>query len=306
MKKTLSILLLVVFMLQLSNLSVLALDVIITNSGDIQFYSAGQVLGREDDREEREEKGEDEDREDRHEEEREVEREDEKPERVVPKSSDSRLRIEADKDKVELHLEDREDKTGFRSGERSKVNTLQLEAPSQLKTEAEDRVRENEEETEGEKAREERRERVEEKIEVRSQRSEDGTTEFEFESRDVKAKVKNVEFILDPETNEVTLVTPSGEEKVLSHLPDQAIEQMKAAGFFDALPDDLPEDGVELELETREDGTVVYSTVVEKEEKLLGFFTRTYETKIEFDDETGEITEERLPRRSLLGRLLSF
>ncbi len=88
-------------------------------------------------------------------------------------------------------------------------------------------------------------------------------------------------------------------------MPDQAIERMTAKGFFDNIPGVLPED-VELELETREDGRVVYSTVVEKEEKLLGFFTRKVDTKLEMDDETGEVTETRVQNRSFLGRLLGF
>ena len=51
---------------------------------------------------------------------------------------------------------------------------------------------------------------------------------------------------------------------------------------------------------------MVYSTVVEKEERLFGLFPRTVETKLELNDETGEVTEERVQQRSFLGRLLGF
>ncbi|NCS97230.1 MAG: hypothetical protein GW762_01410 [Candidatus Pacebacteria bacterium] len=318
MKKTLHTLLLVVFMLQLSSMSAAALDVIVTSSGEMQFYSA-QVLGDEDDREDsrKSEKREDSKQEDRKEDSRPEKKEvQEKPEKSVSKSSDSRLRVSAEKEKVELHIESKsdtrsekvEDKVEFKTEQRATTDRFKLEAPSELKearkTNLEDAKQLRNEQVE--QAREERKQRTEERVEMRSQQREDGKTEFEFESRDVKAKVKNAEFVIDPETNEITIITPSGEEKTISHLPDQAVARMVENGFFDNLPEGTDPSSLELELETGEDGTVQYSTTVEKEEKLLGFFTRKYETRIELNDETGEVTEERVPTRSFLGRLLGL
>ena len=330
MKKTFSTLLLIVFLLQMAQLPTLAMEIVISDSGSISFYN-DQVLGREnrgkEDREdeqedEKEDERENERREDRG---REDEKEDEdryvrdaRPSTTLPRSTNTQMRVSSDKQKIQVRLEDKEDmnqmgtgKVDLKTEKKTTTDRLKVEASSTLKDQLKERVQEQVEERKevrteaAEQAREERRERKEEKIEIQSERRADGTTEFQFESRNVKAKLKNAEFVLDPETNEVSVITPSGEEKVLSHLPDQAIERMTAEGFFDGIPGVVSED-VELELETREDGTVVYSTVVEKEEKLLGFFTRKFDAKLEMDDETGEVTETRVQSRSFLGRLLGF
>lgn len=337
MKKTLPTLLLVVFLLQLAQLPALAMEIVVSDSGSISFYN-DQVLGREDrgqedredEKENEREREEENEREDESENEREREKQedhereyvrDARPSTTVPRSTNTQMRVSTDKQRINVRLEDKEDsirmdtgKVDLRTERKATTDRLKVEASSELKDRAIERKEVRQENIEerkevrseaAEKAREERRERKEEKIEIQSERRADGTTEFQFESRNVKANLKNAEFVLDPETNEVTVIGPNGQEKVLSHLPDQAIERMTAKGFFDNIPGVLPED-VELELETREDGRVVYSTVVEKEEKLLGFFTRKVDTKLEMDDETGEVTETRVQNRSFLGRLLGF
>lgn len=336
-KKTLPTLLLVVFLLQMAQLPALAMEIVISSNGTMSFYN-DQVLGREDDRErnegsrsERDEKDreqareqDDREKEDARETRKSVREDkdeyvrDEKPSRTVPRTSNTKLRVSSEKEKVEVKLEDKREKPAdgvdaidFRTEERTSTERLRLETSAELRDDLRERREEGaEERTErrsesAEKAREERRERTEEKIEIRSERREDGTQEFQFESRNVRANLKGAEFVLDPETNEVTVVTPSGEEKVLSHLPDQVITKMQEKGLFDSVEGVNPEE-VELELETREDGSVVYSTTVEREKKLLGFFTRKVRTKLEMDDETGEVRETELPRESFLGRLLGL
>lgn len=337
-KKTLPTLLLVVFLLQLAQLPALAMEIVISDSGTMSFYN-DQVLGREDDREgvtnagnaraettrdqSREQEGREQERvrETRstgREDDKEEYVRDEKPTKTVPRTSNTKLRVSSERDKVEVKLEDKREKPAegldaidFRKEERTSTDRLRLETSAQLRDEVRDSREEGSEERierrseSAERAREERRERTEEKIEIRSERREDGTQEFQFESRNVRARLNGAEFVLDPETNEVTVVTPSGEEKVLSHLPDQVITKMQENGFFDNVGGVNPEE-LELELETREDGRVVYATTVEKEKKLLGFFTRKVQTRLEMDDETGEVRETELPTESFLGRLLGL
>lgn len=312
MKKPVLSFLLVVTLLLLSQLPALAMEIEISDSGVVSFYN-DQVLGREDERTNA--AGSRESMQQRDGMQTGQARE-AQPSRTMPANSDTRLRVSEEHTRVEVRLEDKKqmerptDRIGFDDIEHTTTDRLRVETSAQLRDKNEERGERTEEKQmsrseAAERALEERRNRTEEKIEIRNQQREDGTQEFQFESRSVQARLNGAEFILDPETNEVTVVTPSGEEKVLTHLPDQAIARMQERGFFDSVPGIDPEQ-VDLSIETKEDGRVVYSTVVEKEERLFGLFPRTVETKLELNDETGEVTEERVQQRSFLGRLLGF
>lgn len=152
----------------------------------------------------------------------------------------------------------------------------------------------------------ERKERIGEMIEIK--KAERGDVEsIEIESRKIKAKVnKSAEITIDPETNEVSLVKPSGEVATLSHLPDQAIEQLLAQGVID--PENEDGASTNMELVTKEDGSVVYVMTVPKKYKFLGLVNRKVDTEIEFNDETGESTEIKKQQTGFRGWLdsLSF
>lgn len=154
-----------------------------------------------------------------------------------------------------------------------------------------------------EQLKEQRRARFEEVVEVRSRVDGDGDTELELVSRSVRARLHRAEFIiLDSETGEVLLTTPSGNEHILQHLPDQALKRMRD---YRALGNDSSISVNEVELETTEDGLVLYKTKATKIGKLLGLFNREIETEVVLDDATGEVIENELRAVTLLGRILN-
>jgi hypothetical protein len=136
---------------------------------------------------------------------------------------------------------------------------------------------------------EERKQRKDEKIEIQTEKFVDGSTEFQFESRNIKAKLRGAEFVLDPATNNVTITTPSGQQHTLNHLPDQAIAQMQKAGVIDSVSGDTTTDQVEIT--TKPDGTVAYQLKQKKQKRIFGFIPRTVETEVELNDETGDVVE---------------
>lgn len=133
-----------------------------------------------------------------------------------------------------------------------------------------------------------REERVKEMVAVRERNSGEEKA-LELNSRNVKAHLNGAEFILDSETGDVILTTPSGEEHILTHLPDQALSRMEEAGVISDASFDP--DNQELEAVATEDGIEYTATVVE-DKKFLSFFPRKVERKVTLDDATGEVTED--------------
>lgn len=147
-----------------------------------------------------------------------------------------------------------------------------------------------------------RQTRERETVELRS-RQENGEEVLELQSREVKARIKQgATFTLDPETNLVTVTTPSGQEHVLNHLPDQAISRMVEVGVISdsALVENTPE----IDVEPADDGQVVYRTRVQVKQKLFGLFNRSVETEVELDDTTGTVTQTELPSDTFFGQVL--
>ena len=140
-------------------------------------------------------------------------------------------------------------------------------------------------------AREERAQRKESDDQVRLKTKDaQGAHRLELESRQVKADIPNgIQFELNADTNEVTLITPSGEQKTLNHLPDQAIERMKAAGIFSDT-DVLDEAEVSVNSDTQE---IEYRQKVRVTRRLLGFFKREVDSEVVLNDKTGEVREEQ-------------
>lgn len=151
-----------------------------------------------------------------------------------------------------------------------------------------------------EELKETRSERLNEFLELKSELTEDGQQKLELKSRNVRAELKGADFSFDPETNQVTLTTPSGNVHLLKHLPDQAVEKFRErAGVVDI------EDPEEVEVETNEEGEVVYTANTEVEKKLLGIFKRKVKTQLILNDDTGEVTQETMAGGSLLDQILN-
>lgn len=344
MKKSIQSLLLVVFLLQLIQLPVMALDVIVQDNGSAYFYQ-GQVLG-DDDSEDDSDDDFEEDSDDDFEEESEVELkqnrnekvreqgkknlelekkrielEKKNPIKVVTRAQKTKIKVKSEGDMVQIRLEGKAIKSEMLEDKR-----FRLELPA---AEKEDTDEEEEEATDSaavKRSREERQERKAEKFEIQSEVADDGTIEFQFESRDVKAKLNGAQFTVDPATNIVTLITPSGNIHHLNHLPDQAIRNMIRAGVIRGVTAPIAKVATEsattdegspsaelatvleseLELEVQDDGSVVYTTTVKKPKKLLGLFRRDVLTKVQLDDETGEISESEVRAATLVGRLLNY
>ncbi|HCC84097.1 MAG TPA: hypothetical protein DEP87_00195 [Candidatus Pacebacteria bacterium] len=131
---------------------------------------------------------------------------------------------------------------------------------------------------------EERREKPE-KLKIKIETADDGESEIEFESADIKAKLNSGEFTIDPSTKALSITTPLGETRQLMHFPDQAMQQFKDAGLVDT---DDSQSRAELTIETQDDGSVVYKTKVTETKKFLGFIPFEVENEVELKDETGE------------------
>jgi len=119
----------------------------------------------------------------------------------------------------------------------------------------------------------------------------EGEHQLELESRNIRARLhQGAQFELNSETNEVSLITPSGEQKILNHLPDQAIERMQAAGLFsgDALESELLQVAVNSDTQQLE-----YRQKMYKQKRLFGLFNRQVGSNVVLNDETGEIHEEQ-------------
>lgn len=341
MQKTVLALLSVVFLLQLARLPALALDVIVHDNGSVYFYQ-GEVLGddnlEEDDEEDEEElevrenkteEAREQEKKNREMEKKRIEIERENPVKIITKSQKSKIQVKTENNMVQVRMEGKNKLADVIENKR-----FRLELPAAEQVESEEEV-ESTDSASVKQSREERQERKEEKFEIQSEVADDGSIEFQFESRDVKAKLHGAEFTIDPTTNVVTLITPSGTVHHLNHLPDQAINNMIRAGVISGITEPIAtritdsallEDATsssdldtasqsaaledvlesELELEVTDDGSVVYTTTVKKPKKLLGLFRRDVLTKVELNDETGEISESEVQASTLIGQLLNF
>lgn len=124
-------------------------------------------------------------------------------------------------------------------------------------------------------------------VRTRNENSEQG---LEIESRDVTAKIRQgAEFELNSETNEVTLITPSGETHTLNHLPDQAIDRMQEAGLF---VDSSPVGELVSVSVNDETNNIEYRQKIKQTKKFLGLFNRQVESEIVLNDSTSEVYEE--------------
>jgi len=158
-----------------------------------------------------------------------------------------------------------------------------------------------------EKLQEERQARVEEMVQVRNQVREEAMTRVMLQSRQTVASLsQGASFTIDPITNLVTVTTPSGQEHILYHLPDQAIERMQEVGLLLPAEDaELPDEELTEELELiATDDNLVYQLDSSQLKKLLGIFNRQVPRRIVLDDDTGTVIAQPVEGRNLLQRLL--
>lgn len=247
--------------------------------------------------------------------------------RSVSPQENKELKIRTVEDKVEVELRQKsrqsESRNLFESKEQLLDDGLELVFPpvdESLETDL-DESETDEPETDEladyrERILQQRRERNDELVEL-STEVEQGESELEIKSRGAQARlVQGAIFNLDPETNRVTITTPSGNEHVLYHLPDQAISGMLKAGKLSILedledPEDLenPEDSellddLEIEIEEDEDGGLVYTVEDTQEVRFLGIIPREVPVEVQLDDDTGEVTTSVVEDRTIIQQLL--
>lgn len=305
-----------------------ALEILVQNDGSVLFYQP-QVLGESTESFSGESKEKENETKESYFmdpvqiEKRELERKKEqaRPVKKIPSASDDRIRLKPKQEKTEVMIERKtENSEGdaqkirpvFETNESLETDAVKIELPSG-EHEREDSIdgtnssdrnvdRTARQKIKIEEITRERKERRDEKISIQTEKHEDGQTEFQFESRDVKAKIRGSEIVVDPETNSVTVVAPNGETHELIHLPDQAMAQLLEHSSSEGVNSLAAE---EIEIVTKEDGTVAYTVRQEKRKRLFGLFERTIETEVELDDSTGEITETDAEAESPLVRLLN-
>ncbi|NCN82678.1 MAG: hypothetical protein GW947_01810 [Candidatus Pacebacteria bacterium] len=226
--------------------------------------------------------------------ERKEEVQDTKREQILSRQKQS-IRVEKSGDHTEIEI-----KPTVPQAQKTKEKLEQVKKVEQLQTDRLEMkfepsvLQEKRQEMEKEfnaKIEEVHKERVERKTELEKVKLEsrdvDGGHRLELESRQIKATIpEGLRFELNSETNEITLTTPSGEQKTLNHLPDQAIARMQEVGLFDngAEPIEVAVNSDTQQLEYRQKVGVT--------KRLFGFFKRSVPAEIILNDETGEVREE--------------
>ncbi len=220
--------------------------------------------------------------------------------RNVRASENKRLKVRQDSRGTEVMLENRDEAAGraaegMKKLERIEAQDLNIELPAdqRFENEVENEIREeigDRPDGQEDSARlvevKRERERRTDKVEIKSKIEDDGRTEFELEAGSVKAKLRSAEFTVDPETHEVRIVTSSGQEQLLVHLPDQALERMTELA---SLREGNNVAESELRVETNAEGRVVYKTKMTETRKVLGFIPVQFHSEVELEDGTSEL-----------------
>lgn len=239
-----------------------------------------------------------------------------KAEQHIQNTAGQQLRIVPMKDRVKVELESKARTTEKNAKlKEEEAKRLKLNMPAgltkkqrqayetKLEQEKERRQKKNEQiKTKfQERIETERDERSDEEIELKNEVDEDGER-LEIKTREIKANLPKTPLIINPETKELQIETPTGELKVLRTLPDQAIERLKAAGV---LVDNQEFDSASLEVEVRSDQKLQYTARVAEKKRFLGLINRQVDKRVMVDDETGEISTEAIPAASIWGRFLN-
>lgn len=314
-----------------------ALDISITPDGSIEWYSDNVLGDDDDEAEDQDEdenevEDENEDEDDDSSEQESETRRDASPQKVIAPAQKQEIRIRSNQDRLEVETIRRRG-SGKQVLESEETDRLRLNLPArqteeQRRLEMAKRRANNSESSveelkrqveEQEKLRElelskltpaerkqrqlfyeeqkqERQEREEERLELRNNIGPDGQ-ELNLESRGIRAALRDKTVTIDPETNSLILTTKDGEERVLTTLPDQAVERMLEVRGVD----DVDTENVEIR---ERDGKLEYVTQARRMKRLFGLFERPVETELSVDDESGELTETVRQRSTLIGRFL--
>lgn len=103
---------------------------------------------------------------------------------------------------------------------------------------------------------------------------------------------------INPETNELIVTTPSG-QKVVTILPDQAVENMLSKNVLSDIGQEDGEDSVEIETRNNE---LVYRVKGEKKHKFLGFIPLKTAITAFVSAQTGQLSAKE---QSLLSQIIS-
>lgn len=237
-----------------------------------------------------------------------------KPIRTVAPASGQQLNLKSADDEVKVEVA-KQGNSGFSDSETIDAKRVNVSMPANMQQDGngtmmiQDRAENGAMNGEVEQTRNEyqdqllqqRQERAEEMIQVRSQLQNEGTG-FQIQSREITANLKDgAEFTIDPKTNQVIVTTPSGQEHVLYHLPDQAVERMLEAGVIDS-----KQEAEDLNLDTLDDGTVLYRTDSVKTKRVFGLIPWQKQTQVLLDDQTGEVLETDKQASSLFEQMLDI
>lgn len=130
----------------------------------------------------------------------------------------------------------------------------------------------------------------ESKIKIRG-----GKNKFEFQQDGAKFSVEsNFPLSVNPATRELTVTSPAG-SKVIAVLPQQAIDNMLAAGIVTTTT------GVDLK--TEQDGSMAYNIDGIKNEKLLGVFDVAVPKNLIVSAQTGQVLTVN---QSAFSKILDF
>lgn len=103
---------------------------------------------------------------------------------------------------------------------------------------------------------------------------------------------------INPQTNELVVTTPAG-QKIVTILPDQAVENMLSKSVLSDIDEDGDEENIEIEERVDE---LVYKIKGEKDHKFLGFIPLKTAITAFVSAQTGELTAQE---QSLLSRIIS-
>lgn len=231
------------------------------------------------------------------------------PNRIIPSQNQQEVRVKTNEGHLRIETMDRNANSNSNSkptysDEAPRVN---ITYPTQ-KTPTQQRIMRDEVQSDPsqmnrvyiEQLEEKRLERKDEALEIRSRYDAQNNPELELRTQAASARLKGAEFSFDQATNQVKIVTPSGEEHVLNHLPDQAWDRIRTA----QQTTDLALEEENLEVSAAADGKVLYKTKAFTTKRFLGLFPQTIEKEVVLEDGSGQVTTEEKVPDSFLGRIM--
>lgn len=128
------------------------------------------------------------------------------------------------------------------------------------------------------------------KIKIRS-----GKNKFEFQQEGAKFSVKSdFPLSVNPATRELRVTTPAG-SRIVAVLPQQAVDNMLAAGIVTSTS--------EVDLKTESDGSLSYNIDGAKNKKLLGVFDVAVPKNLIVSAQTGQVLTVN---QSIFSKILDF